>query len=493
MSQESADKPRLSLAIPGKKKGSTASKKKAPSRSADVQAAFGSPDDNNKDNGDNHHHHHHHHDDNKPKEPLVIPAVPNKFGLSSSTNKTELSAADEEALQALQAQAQHNNGETAGGGKPSKDMIIQASKDTFQRETQQFKADLEALPDALDSEDYSASVPIAEFGAAMLRGMGWKDPEPSRKKDKKSDNDDEVMPRPHRLGLGAVPKMDDLPPPGRLRRPDQVKQRERLQEQQKEYAVERERQLAMDKQRTMQNGSLVYLRNGSRAKIIQLVGVPGLNMVKVWKENDQEASIVKRREIEGLLSRDELEDRPYRHPVGEKPKAVEDDSEVKGEQSDDRKREKKEKRRREDESRQSRDRSSKRTRDESSSSSSRRMTWAIPNIRVRVVTEKLGRRYFKEKGIVVDVTSKGATLRLDKSGTVLDRVPEHYLETALPKAGGKAIVLAGRNKFAKGKLLERDSKSGKGSIQIFEDMSVLTLSLDDLAEYVGSLDDDIEE
>ena len=120
------------------------------------------------------------------------------------------------------------------------------------------------------------------------------------------------------------------------------------------------------------------------------------------------------------------------------------------------------------------------------------MVWAIPNIRVRVITERLGRRYFKEKGIIVDVTVKGVTLRLDKSGTVLDRVPEDYLETALPKPGGKVIVLAGRNKYAKGKLLERDSKSSKGVVQIYEELNVLSLSVDDLAEWVGSLDDDME-
>eukprot|EP00977_Amphora_coffeiformis_P007359 scaffold1593_cov156-Amphora_coffeaeformis.AAC.8 len=368
-------------------------------------------------------------------------------------------------------------------------MIIQATKDTFQRETQQFKADLEELPDELDSEEYSQRVPIADFGAAMLRGMGWQDPEPDKKKNN-NEKSDEIMPRPQRLGLGAVPKMEEeLPQVGRKRslRPDQLKQRERLEEQRKEFAAERERQLALDKQRTMQDGSLVSLRSGERAKIVKLVGVPGLNMVKVWKENENEATVVKRGEIEGLLSRDELESRPYHHPVVAPKESG--PQEIKEETAAAR-----DKRRRDDDaSKRDKDRTSKRSREESSSLSSRRMTWAIPNIRVRVVTEKLGRKYFKEKGVVVDVTSKGATLRLDRSGTVLDRVPEDYLETALPKPGGKAIVLAGRNKYAKGKLLERNSKSGKGAIQIFEDLSVLNLSLDDLAEYVGSLDDAVDE
>ena len=484
------EKPRLSLAIPTSKKKKKKDGKQPPP-GADVRSTFNSVTANDAPAKE-------HLVPEGPKEPLVIPAVPNKFGIaaavSSSSGKTEkpvLSTADEEALRALQAQAEGDEA-AVGGSAKSKDTIIQATKDTFQRETQQFKADLEELPDELDSEEYSRRVPIADFGAAMLRGMGWQDPKPDDKKNKK-EKSDEIMPRPQRLGLGAVPKMEEeLPPVGRKRglRPDQLKQRERLEEQRKEFVAERERQLALYKQRTMHDGSLVSLRSAERAKIIKLVGVPGLNMVKVWKENEHEASVVKRGEIEGLLSRDELESRPYQHPVAA-PKEVEPSKKGKDEE----KTVARDKRRRDDDtSKRDKDRPSKRSREESTSSSSiRKMTWVIPNIRVRVVTENLGRKYFKEKGIVVDVTSKGATLRLDRSGTVLDRVQENYLETALPKPGGKAIVLAGRNKYAKGKLLERNSKSGKGAIQIFEDMNVLTLSLDDLAEYVGSLDDAVEE
>jgi G patch domain/KOW motif-containing protein len=111
------------------------------------------------------------------------------------------------------------------------------------------------------------------------------------------------------------------------------------------------------------------------------------------------------------------------------------------------------------------------------------------NIRIRVITEKLGRKYYKSKGVIVDVTPKGATVRMD-DGSLLDRVPERYLETALPKTGGRVLVLAGKHKLVKGQLLERDSKKGRGVVQVYEDMNVLTLSLDDMAEWCGPLDDD---
>lgn len=117
--------------------------------------------------------------------------------------------------------------------------------------------------------------------------------------------------------------------------------------------------------------------------------------------------------------------------------------------------------------------------------------WLTPNIRVRVVSKKIAKgRQFKEKGVVLDVLKRGAEATIQmNNGEILERVPERYLETALPKVGGNAIILTGANKFEKGKLLERNSSRRQGVIQLFEDMNVKTLSLDDIAEYCGVLDD----
>ena len=120
------------------------------------------------------------------------------------------------------------------------------------------------------------------------------------------------------------------------------------------------------------------------------------------------------------------------------------------------------------------------------------------NIRVRVVSKKIAKgRQFNENGVVLDVLRGGrssssamtmATIQMT-NGEIIERVPERYLETALPKVGGNAIILTGDAKFEKGRLLERNARSGKGAIQLFEDMNVVTLSLDDIAEYCGALDD----
>ena len=49
----------------------------------------------------------------------------------------------------------------------------QPAYDDYENEDDRFKADVASRPDVASLEDYAA-VPVEEFGAAMLRGMGWK-------------------------------------------------------------------------------------------------------------------------------------------------------------------------------------------------------------------------------------------------------------------------------------------------------------------------------
>ncbi|KAF9976611.1 hypothetical protein BGZ73_008214 [Actinomortierella ambigua] len=61
-----------------------------------------------------------------------------------------------------------------------------------------FQNDLDQLPDEATLEDYE-KVPVEEFGAALLRGMGWKG-------DEKGSSPVLYQQRPALLGLGAKPK-----------------------------------------------------------------------------------------------------------------------------------------------------------------------------------------------------------------------------------------------------------------------------------------------
>lgn len=442
-------------------------------------------------------------------EPLVIP-------LCESGRKTllerkqEEKSQDELAADALTEQANlHFSSKDVESSTTNfsadGNLVIESAKNTNVtpvssegKEKQQYEKDMKSLPDAADENAYDR-VPIAEFGAALLRGMGWKG----------KDKSDKTVPppamRPHRLGLGATPKLF-VPdrPPGKIRTANQVKRDEKLQQQQAIYEKQHLERVAKDRQQTLQIGSIVQLNSRQRAKISKLVGVPGLNRVLVQIEGQATETSVKKGDL-ALVSRSQLIDHPFQE-TELKSNGSKSDTKYMGCKQEDNgihnqsseKHSMNDRRRKDEELAEKEDRSSaskkKRKREKYDGEKPKSgQTWLIPNIRVRVVTKKLGSRYYKEKGIVVDVSHRGAATLQLQSGRVLDRVPERYLETALPKAGGNAIILVGKSKYAKGKLLERSSRTGKGIIQIFEDMSVKTLSLDDIAEWVGPLDDDMME
>ena len=56
------------------------------------------------------------------------------------------------------------------------------------------------------------------------------------------------------------------------------------------------------------------------------------------------------------------------------------------------------------------------------------------------------------------------------------------LETALPKSGGRVMVISGPHKMKSGTLMSRNSKTGKASVQLDEDLDIETFSFDDIAE-----------
>ena len=59
--------------------------------------------------------------------------------------------------------------------------------------------------------DAYAETPIEEFGAALLRGMGWIEGQAIGTRNKGLPVPIEYVPRPSRLGLGATPKDEALP------------------------------------------------------------------------------------------------------------------------------------------------------------------------------------------------------------------------------------------------------------------------------------------
>jgi len=297
-----------------------------------------------------------------------------------------------EALKREAAVALGSAGDDIMGGTHNKNnnkRVIAGSGDTFQRQhdrdgrsedQKKFEEDMGELPTDISvrSQVYK-NVPISEFGAAMLRGMGWtgnNNENSVRKRDAATDAT--TMPRPARLGLGATPKVmasGDAPDTHSRRRPrrqDQLQRDERLKRQQEEMERERQRQVVLDKQRVLQVESIVYVddaddrRRGkqrSRGRIKQLTGVPGLNMILVQLEGDTKATKIKKGSIE-LVDRSDLNEKPFHEARKEDrgrstnghrderdyDKRDRDKRSTSGSKSDDRKRERNDERRRRDRS-----------------------------------------------------------------------------------------------------------------------------------------------
>lgn len=400
-----------------------------------------------------------------------------------------------------------------------------------------YKRDLEHRAEdiGVDSESYVA-VPISEFGAAMLRGMGWTGQDEKNKK-----STENIAPRPHRLGLGATKlpsSMSDVAKGSQhsgtatgkrhyARKGGSIVDRahlEKEEEEERKWKLLQEEKRKKDLQVTLQVGSIVKVRKEdgrvgkSRAKLVKVSGVPGLNQVLVRFEFDRHDTSVKKGDLV-LVDRHELEESPFqidsdsidnkklkgtershRNDRKERSSSKRSRSRSRSFDRDSDKKYKDRKRKKHDDQK---DRHLKEERKDHKYDAKKMVKednrseqpWLIPNIRVRIISKKIASgKFFKEKGVVIDVLKKGteAIIQLD-NGQVIDRVPERYLETAIPKVGGNAIILIGRNRHEKGKLLERNSDKGRGSIQLFEEMNIVTLSLDDMAEWCGPLDDTVHD
>ncbi|KAH7426006.1 hypothetical protein KP509_11G081100 [Ceratopteris richardii] len=120
-----------------------------------------------------------------------------------------------------------------------------------------------------------------------------------------------------------------------------------------------------------------------------------------------------------------------------------------------------------------------------------KQSWLARDIRVKIIDRKAyGDKYYLQKGCVVDVVSPSlCDIRIDNGGKILERVKQEYLETALPKNGGRVLVVGGKYRGRLGRLQERDSERAIGHVQMEEDYEILSFDLDDLAEYVGLVDE----
>ncbi|XP_070709891.1 DNA/RNA-binding protein KIN17 [Pempheris klunzingeri] len=69
--------------------------------------------------------------------------------------------------------------------------------------------------------------------------------------------------------------------------------------------------------------------------------------------------------------------------------------------------------------------------------------WLQPNIVVKVVTKRLGEKYHKKKGVVMEIRDKyGAVVKMIDSGDKL-KLDQNHVETVIPAPGKQVLILNG--------------------------------------------------
>jgi G patch domain/KOW motif-containing protein len=121
--------------------------------------------------------------------------------------------------------------------------------------------------------------------------------------------------------------------------------------------------------------------------------------------------------------------------------------------------------------------------------------WVASLIRVRIVDKRMGGgKLYLKKGTVMDVRPDGSCdVRLEEEGRGVVTVHQDQLETVVPKEPGAGVmVVAGEHRGRRGRLLQANKSSGAAALQLLGDMQVVRLMLDDVAQFMGHLDDEDE-
>nr|GEW59961.1 protein MOS2-like [Tanacetum cinerariifolium] len=121
----------------------------------------------------------------------------------------------------------------------------------------------------------------------------------------------------------------------------------------------------------------------------------------------------------------------------------------------------------------------------------RGVNWLYSRIRVRVISKELKRgRLYLKKGEIVDVVGPTACdVAMDEGREIIQGVEQEALETALPRRGGPVLVLYGRYKGVFGSLQEKDMDRETAVVRHADTHELLTVKLEQIAEYVGDPDD----
>ncbi|GAX84888.1 hypothetical protein CEUSTIGMA_g12309.t1 [Chlamydomonas eustigma] len=440
-----------------------------------------------------------------------------------ATVSTEPSGPQLYGLQHIQRKDHTGDANTRAGLGGSITERLTAAK----REEQAYQDHVEELPDMAPVEAYE-EMPVEEFGLAMLRGMGWKEGM-GVGRNRKVAEAIEYLKRPERLGLGAQAVLEASKPkkprkmgdaPESVRREELVLApdadgRQRHVRKLDEKLVHRNEvvrgprpnkkmvvvggrhegcQCCVVEMMTKEDGRsekwVVKLKLSDEEVVVRACDLGELSDL-VLEQRKKELFAAEEKNTKSYAndnnkasSRGEVNGKNHA-PRGHEHSGRERDN-VEGQvgQSNGNK----EDRGRTEAHRASHDNSKV----DPDVKSSKEKIWLHPRIKVRVVDKKLqGGRLYLKKGVVSDVHPGGlADVCMDEDRQVL-QLTQSALETVLPKEeGALLLVVAGPLKGCRARLLRSNKDEGVAAIQLTSDFSIQRLLMDDVAMYVGQVEDE---
>ena len=108
-----------------------------------------------------------------------------------------------------------------------------------------------------------------------------------------------------------------------------------------------------------------------------------------------------------------------------------------------------------------------------------KIKWIQPNIIIRIIDKNS--KYFNTKAKVEDIINEDTFSLLTDDNTIHTEFCEDNCETYIPKINETVLILNGKFKNTKGILLFRDKKNNIVNVQLFNKLSVITLTQDDIS------------
>lgn len=113
--------------------------------------------------------------------------------------------------------------------------------------------------------------------------------------------------------------------------------------------------------------------------------------------------------------------------------------------------------------------------------------WLHQDLKVRVVCESFhGGKYYCKKLDIVDIIDPWTCVCRSERGKLIENVPQSILETVIPKKKGSLVMLLSKkNRFELAELEEKDSKSSSVICVTLIEKDVVKASYDEVCQYVG--------